>query len=58
MFIFISEKNCPSCGMQGNKWKKEPKVYICPQCNSFFNEFGIIIEPQKMADAEEVEEIE
>lgn len=47
MFIFVSEKNCPSCGMQGDKWKDNPDVLICPQCNSYFNEFGIIIEAQK-----------
>ncbi|MBU3896741.1 MAG: hypothetical protein KJ697_02295 [Nanoarchaeota archaeon] len=46
MFIFIGEKNCPSCGTVGSSWKKDNKVYICPHCNSFFNEFGIILEPR------------
>ncbi len=47
MFIFVGEKNCPSCGSKGNKWKKKPEVLNCPNCNSYFNEFGIVIESDK-----------
>ncbi|MDD5416370.1 MAG: rubredoxin [Candidatus Aenigmarchaeota archaeon] len=53
MFIFISEKNCPSCGMKGDKWKKSPDVFICPQCKSYFNEFGVVVEPQVQEEVSE-----
>lgn len=46
MFMLIGEKRCPTCGVTGKKWKKSPEVLICPQCNAFFNEFGIIVESQ------------
>lgn len=47
MFIFISEKNCPTYGSKGEKWKKKPDVFVCPQCHSYYNEFGVILESQK-----------
>lgn len=47
MFIFVSEDNCPNCGSKGKKWKENPEVMICPQCSSYFSEFGIILEPQR-----------
>jgi len=47
MFIFVSGNNCPSCGARGKKWKQNPEVLICPQCSSYFNEFGVVIESQK-----------
>lgn len=47
MFMLISENRCPTCGIVGKKWKKFPEVFICPDCNAFFNEFGIILESQK-----------
>jgi len=46
MHIIIGEKRCPNCGVQGKRWKKEPEVFICPTCSSFFNEFGFVVEPQ------------
>ncbi len=46
MFIMIGSKRCPTCGVQGRKWKRKPEVLICPECSAFFNEFGFIIEPQ------------
>jgi len=40
----IGKKLCPRCGIKGNVWKKNPLVFTCPKCNSFFNEFGIVLE--------------
>jgi ribosomal protein L37AE/L43A len=40
----IGKQRCPSCGVKGKIWKKEPKVFVCPGCKAFFNEFGIILE--------------
>lgn len=45
MFIFVSEDSCPSCGSRGKKWKEN--IMICPQCKSYFSEFGVVTEPQK-----------
>ena len=42
----IGKRRCPSCGVRGERWKKNPDVFICPSCNAFFNEFGIILESQ------------
>ena len=47
MFIFVGENNCPNCGAHGRKSKNMPEILNCPQCESYFNEFGVIIEPQK-----------
>ncbi len=41
----IGKKRCPICGVRGNSWKKDKKVFVCPNCNSFFNDFGIVLEP-------------
>ena len=40
----IGKKLCPKCGIKGKAWNKVPKVFICGKCNSFFNEFGIVLE--------------
>ena len=46
MFVVVGEDKCPTCGITGKLWKKSPDVFICPQCNAYYNEFGIIIESQ------------
>lgn len=46
-FILIGENKCPNCGVKGNQWKKKPEVYMCPACNSFFNEFGMVFDSRK-----------
>ena len=46
MFVLIGKKRCPSCGVVGKLWKRRPEVLICPTCNSYFNEFGIVLETQ------------
>ena len=43
----IGEKKCPYCGIDGKEWKKEPKLFKCPNCNAIFNHFGILIEGEK-----------
>jgi hypothetical protein len=40
----IGKGLCPACGIKGKLWKKDPDIFRCPTCSSFFNEFGIIIE--------------
>jgi len=42
----IGKRRCPSCGIKGKVWRKELKVYVCPDCKALFNEFGIILESQ------------
>lgn len=46
MHIMVGEKRCPSCGVRGEVWKRKPEVLVCPTCNSFFNEFGVVLESQ------------
>lgn len=47
MFTMISGKRCPACGITGKIWKKKPEVFICPICETIFNEFGFVTEPQQ-----------
>lgn len=42
MFILISKNYCPSCGVVGKIWNKKLKIFICPVCNTIFNEFGFV----------------
>lgn len=48
MFMLIGGNRCPSCGVVGKIWKKEPEVYICPLCETIFNEFGLVKLAKKM----------
>lgn len=48
----IGKKLCPSCGVRGSAWRKEPEVFVCPSCKTYFNEFGVVLE--SLADKEEV----
>ncbi|MBR9682332.1 MAG: hypothetical protein GOV02_01530 [Candidatus Aenigmarchaeota archaeon] len=52
MFIVMTKNHCPSCGIKGDLWKRKPEVRICPGCNTYFNEFGIVVE--SMVDNDEV----
>jgi len=38
---------CPLCGTSGKIWKKNPQVFICPNCKSIFSDFGLILESEK-----------
>jgi hypothetical protein len=40
----IGKRLCPTCGIKGKIWKKNPDISICLRCKVFFNEFGIILE--------------
>jgi len=42
----IGRGRCPACGIKGKLWKRKPNIFRCPDCNSFFNEFGLILESQ------------
>ena len=46
MYIIIGKKRCPNCGVEGGIWKKRPEVLVCPLCNSFYNEFGVVLSSQ------------
>ena len=39
----IGNKRCPQCGVKGKAWKKDLDVQMCPSCNIFFNDFGIVL---------------
>ena len=43
IMYLIGKKICPTCGIKGEKWKKNPDILICPSCKTFFNEFGVIL---------------
>lgn len=46
IMYLIGKKRCPQCGIKVKAWKKGPDVFICPTCNIFFNDFGIVLEPE------------
>jgi len=41
----VGRRRCPTCGIRGKIWKRKPKIFVCPNCNAIFNDFGIILEP-------------
>jgi len=43
MFMIVEPKKCPSCTTSGKIWKKNPEIFVCPNCSTVFNEFGILI---------------
>lgn len=47
MFMVVGEEKCPSCGVSGKIWKKNPELYICPACNTIFHEFGLLVQRMK-----------
>ena len=47
MFMYlVGKKRCPQCGVKGKIWKRGLDVFMCPNCNVFFNDFGIVLEPE------------
>ena len=52
IMYLIGKRICPSCGIKGSAWRKEPEVFVCPSCKTFFNEFGLVLE--SMNDKENV----
>ena len=48
----IGKKRCPTCGIKGKIWKREPEIFICPNCSVIFNDFGIILEPMLKKEVE------
>jgi RNA polymerase subunit RPABC4/transcription elongation factor Spt4 len=42
----VGKKRCPICGVKGKTWIKDKDVFVCPNCSSFFNDFGIVLEPE------------
>ncbi len=41
------QNKCPLCGTYGKSWNREPEVFVCPNCDSIYSEFGIVIESSK-----------
>ncbi len=39
----IGKRRCPNCGVKGKLWRRKPNVYICPNCKTFFSDFGIVL---------------
>jgi hypothetical protein len=39
----IGKGRCPGCGIKGKVWKKNPDIFRCPTCSSFFNQFGMVL---------------
>jgi hypothetical protein len=37
-------KICPICGTVGRIWNKKPQVFICPNCLTFYSEFGMVMQ--------------
>lgn len=46
MFMMVSKNRCPNCGVVGKYWKKKPEVFICPVCETIFNEFMLVKSPK------------
>jgi Zn-finger nucleic acid-binding protein len=44
IMYLIGKRLCPACGVRGSAWRKEPEVFVCPSCKTFFNEFGVVLE--------------
>jgi ribosomal protein L37AE/L43A len=44
MMYLIGKRRCPNCGVKGKIWRRKPDVFVCPNCNTFFSEFGIVLE--------------
>ena len=42
MFVIAFKDRCPNCGYKGKVMSKKPKILVCPNCNTVFNDFGII----------------
>jgi hypothetical protein len=35
---------CPLCGTSGKIWHREPKVFVCPNCYSYYSKYGLVLE--------------
>lgn len=46
----IGNKKCPQCGAKCKMWKKGTNVFMCPTCSLFFNDFGIVLQPENKKD--------
>ena len=42
-----ASNKCPLCGTFGRNWREEKEVFECPNCFSIYSEFGIVLEPRK-----------
>ncbi len=47
MFLMVSERKCPFCGIEGKVWRRKPKIFICPNCNALYNHFGVLLEGER-----------
>lgn len=49
-YMIEKENKCPLCGTFGKEWKEDPQILVCPNCDSVYSEFGIVLESQKEKD--------
>ncbi len=48
MFIYKSSPfKCPRCGTNGKLWKKNPDIFICPNCSTIYSNYGTVLEPEE-----------
>jgi hypothetical protein len=41
--LIMFKDKCPLCGTHGRLWHKDPEVFVCPHCSSFFSKFGLVL---------------
>ena len=47
LMYLVGKKRCPHCGVKGKMWKRGVDVLKCPTCSIFFNDFGIVLQPEE-----------
>ncbi len=48
--MMIGGRRCPTCGVEGETWRKNPDVFLCHRCNTIYNEFGVVLQGNKRED--------
>jgi len=38
---------CPICGTEGRLWLKAPDIFVCPNCEAIFSNFGLLFEAER-----------
>jgi ribosomal protein L37AE/L43A len=42
----VFTEKCHVCGTTGKLWQKKPEVWKCPNCQSVFSHFGVVLETE------------
>lgn len=40
------DHRCPMCGTSGKVWHKQPEVFVCPSCSSYYSRYGMVLETE------------